>query len=159
MLGFLVVLASAVAVFYIALCLALFFRQGAHMYVPDRDVEMTPTRINIAYEEVRLKTEDGETIAGWFIPAYGPGEVKPGELKITGKTVLLCHGNGGDTQLCAASESERLHLLGGARHRPRSRRRGFSFFRTLPWLLALGGGGVLDRHKSDPPQPYERAES
>lgn len=96
MLEFIAVLAAAIAAFYVVLMLTLFFRQGAHMYVPDRDVDLTPANIHVAYEDVRLKAGDGETIAGWFIPAYGPGEVEAAEGDIAGKTVLMCHGNGGD---------------------------------------------------------------
>jgi len=96
MLEFIAVLAAAIAVFYVALSLPVFVRQSSYVYAPDRDVGMTPTRIDISYEDVRLQTEDGETIAGWFIPAYGSGEVVKSDGNIAGTTALMCHGNAGD---------------------------------------------------------------
>ncbi|MDX1611523.1 MAG: alpha/beta hydrolase [Candidatus Thermoplasmatota archaeon] len=35
----------------------------------------TPTDLGLAYEEVRFETEDGVTLAGWFIPAATPSKV------------------------------------------------------------------------------------
>lgn len=96
MLEFIALLAAGIAGLYVVLGLMVYFRQPSYVYVPDRDVDMTPADMNIAYDEVRLQTEDGETIAGWFVPAFGPGEVVGEEGEIVGTTVLMCHGNGGD---------------------------------------------------------------
>lgn len=77
------------AAVYAGLCLLLLFRQSGYVYYPDREVGLTPSYFNIPYEDVALKTGDGETIAGWFIPVdRNTNEPAP--------TVLFCHGNGGD---------------------------------------------------------------
>ena len=93
----LVVLAVvAVVVVYVVLALIVYFRQASYVYVPDSDVDLTPANANMAYEDVRLRTQDGHTIAGWFVPAFGPGEVAVEDGRIAGTTVLMCHGNGGN---------------------------------------------------------------
>ena len=75
---------------YIGLCLVVFFRQSGYVYYPDRLVGLTPAYFNLAFEEVSFRTQDGETIAAWFIPVSGGAGDNPG------RTVLFCHGNGGD---------------------------------------------------------------
>ena len=49
----------------------------------------TPGRLGFAFEDVRLKTADGETLAAWWVPARGA---------VRGKTraVLILHGNAGN---------------------------------------------------------------
>lgn len=101
---FLLTLVAAVAVFYVAFALLVFFRQSAYMYVPDRIVDATPALLHMAYEEVRLSTRDGETLAGWFVPAFDTEHIAPGEDHIAGRTVLICHGNAGDI-------ADRLELI------------------------------------------------
>jgi len=78
----------AVAV-YVGLAVLCFVRQSRYVYYPDRDVDMTPAAEDMAYANITLKTEDKETIAGWFVPA------ETGE-HTSGLTVLFCHGNAGD---------------------------------------------------------------
>lgn len=86
----------ALVLFYMGLAMMIHFRQPTLLYVPDRAVDGTPADINMAYDDVRLRVGEGETIAGWFIPAYGPGEVAGDDGELAGRTVLMCHGNGGD---------------------------------------------------------------
>lgn len=45
-------------------CSGLFF-------YPDHAVYITPDRLNLSYEDVYLKTGDGETLHGWWLPAEG----------------------------------------------------------------------------------------
>jgi hypothetical protein len=72
---------------YAGLCLLVFAKQSGYVYYPDRHVACTPGDAGLRHEDLRLKTEDGETIAAWYVPAAGE----------TGRvTVLFCHGNGGD---------------------------------------------------------------
>lgn len=75
---------------YIGLCLLVFFKQSGYVYYPDKLVGLTPEYFNMAYQDVSFKTQDGETIAAWFIPISG------GEGDKVGRTVLFCHGNAGD---------------------------------------------------------------
>jgi uncharacterized protein len=77
----------AVAV-YLGLALYLYAFQAHYLYFPDspsRQVRATPADIGLAFEAVRLNTADGETLAGWFIPAAAARG-----------TLLYLHGNGGN---------------------------------------------------------------
>lgn len=78
------------AAVYVLVGLLLYFRQGAYIYLPARTLRQTPAAIGLAYEDIRLKTEDGATIAAWFIPAdtESNAENRP--------VVLFCHGNAGN---------------------------------------------------------------
>lgn len=68
-----------------ALIVAFFYlRQGALLYPASR-LRVTPAEAGLAgFEELRLKTEDGETLVAWYRPA-ATGRV----------TLLYFHGNGG----------------------------------------------------------------
>src|SRR5512139_1188224 len=73
---------------YLGLALYLYVFQARYLYFPDlpsRQVEATPADIGLAFEAVSLRTADGETLAGWFIPA----PAARGSL-------LYLHGNGGN---------------------------------------------------------------
>ena len=74
---------------YVGLCVVMLFRQSRYVYYPDRVVGLTPQYFRIPYEEVRIPTADGETLAAWFVPA------RAGDTNGT-FTVLFCHGNAGD---------------------------------------------------------------
>lgn len=77
---------------YVGLCLLLFFRQSSYVYYPDRQVGLTPAYLKIPFEDVRIETADGETLAGWYVDAANESSDPDKEAL----TVLLCHGNGGD---------------------------------------------------------------
>jgi fermentation-respiration switch protein FrsA (DUF1100 family) len=70
------------------MCGLLFFGQAKQVYFPDRVVSATPADAGLKFEQVRVATADGETLAAWYVPAGGAGNV--------GRTVLYCHGNAGD---------------------------------------------------------------
>ena len=53
--------------------------------VPSRAVTATPDHIGLAYESVKLRTADGLTLDGWFLPRTKPRGV-----------VLFFHGNAGN---------------------------------------------------------------
>ena len=74
-----------VFVAYSILGWTLFFMQKSFLYRPVRQVLYNPSDINIAFEKVVLKTDDGLKLAAWYVPAE----------KARG-TVLMCHGNGGN---------------------------------------------------------------
>jgi fermentation-respiration switch protein FrsA (DUF1100 family) len=59
-------------------------------FYPVRELVATPTDVGLHYEEVRFATEDGERIAGWFIPA------PQGQSPDRAKTLLFFHGNAGN---------------------------------------------------------------
>jgi fermentation-respiration switch protein FrsA (DUF1100 family) len=73
---------------YLALLLFVFVGQSGMLYLPDlpsRELTATPQAIGLAYEDVRLRTEDRVQLHGWFIPAAQPRG-----------TLLFFHGNAGN---------------------------------------------------------------
>lgn len=90
-----VVLAGVVV--YGGFCLLVAGRQSQLMYYPDRTESATPADVGLRFDDVRLETSDGETIAGWSVPAEG--DAAP--------TILFCHGNAGDR----ADRLTAVHLL------------------------------------------------
>jgi len=65
--------------------------QSHLVYFPDagRELSATPQAIGLAFESIEVRTEDGETLHGWWVPA-------PGGDKASRGTVLLFHGNAGN---------------------------------------------------------------
>lgn len=55
------------------------------IYFPFRAHDVTPGALGLAHEELRLRTEDGVSLHGFFLPATGSRRV-----------VLVCHGNAGN---------------------------------------------------------------
>ncbi len=72
------------------------------MYVPAREIRATPNAINIKYDDVRIKTDEGGIIAGWYIPVFDVENIRHDPLSDC--TVLICHGNAGNI-------SDRLDLI------------------------------------------------
>lgn len=74
-----------------ALLAAGFTGCAALPFSPSSSVDATPDALNLPYEELRIRTADGETLAGWYIPA-GNSAGKAG----AGKTLIFFHGNAGN---------------------------------------------------------------
>jgi fermentation-respiration switch protein FrsA (DUF1100 family) len=73
---------------YAVLAAYVFLMQPRLIYYPDlpgRDIEVAPDAIGLEYEDVRLRTVDGEVLHGWFVPHRVPVA-----------TLLFCHGNAGN---------------------------------------------------------------
>ncbi|MDO8464232.1 MAG: alpha/beta hydrolase [Gallionella sp.] len=72
---------------YIGLALLLYFFQARLVFYPEtgREIIATPGQAGLPYEDVRLTTEDGISLHGWYIPAAQPRG-----------TVLFLHGNAGN---------------------------------------------------------------
>jgi fermentation-respiration switch protein FrsA (DUF1100 family) len=85
-IGLSVVKIAAVA--YVGIFLLVFFSQSKYVYYPGKTVALTPASGQMNYEDVELKTPDGETLAGWYVPA--PTNV------LQAPVLLDCHGNAGD---------------------------------------------------------------
>ena len=64
---------------------SLYFLQTRFLYSPVREITYAPTDINLAFEKIAIKTEDGLKIAAWYVPADNARY-----------TVLFCHGNAGN---------------------------------------------------------------
>ena len=79
----LLVLAAA----YAGLVLLVYIFQSRLIFYPEtgREFSATPGRIGLQYEDLQLKTSDGISLHGWFIPAQHPRG-----------TVLFLHGNAGN---------------------------------------------------------------
>lgn len=76
------------ATIYGAVVLILFLMQSQIVYqpnIPTRKIIATPASIGLDYETIRLTTEDGLTLHGWFIPAQKERA-----------TLLFFHGNAGN---------------------------------------------------------------
>ncbi|MDD5299724.1 MAG: alpha/beta hydrolase [Gallionella sp.] len=72
---------------YGGLALLLFIFQSRLVFYPEigREVSATPGQIGLPYEDLQLKTSDGISLHGWYIPAAQPRG-----------TVLFLHGNAGN---------------------------------------------------------------
>jgi fermentation-respiration switch protein FrsA (DUF1100 family) len=70
---------------YLGLLVLMYFRQAKLIYYPSRALTSTPATAALEYEEVSVRTSDGESIHGWFVPA-----------EASTVTVLFCHGNAGN---------------------------------------------------------------
>lgn len=84
-------LAILAASVYVLLAVVLYFYQSRMVFLahlPGRSLTASPEDIGLAYESVRIPTEDGETIHGWFVPV-SPAENSRGVL-------LFFHGNAGN---------------------------------------------------------------
>lgn len=80
-------LIGALAV-YLGLAAYLYLFQAGYVYFPElpsRRVETTPASSGLAFETLKIATEDGETLEGWYVPASNPRA-----------TLLYFHGNGGN---------------------------------------------------------------
>lgn len=78
-------LLSVVGAGYLILAAFLFVFQANYVFFPSRVMGATPADAALAYEDVSLQTEDGESLHGWFIPAA--------EADLT---LLFLHGNAGN---------------------------------------------------------------
>ncbi len=81
----LISIVAAVVLAYAAFLVLLYFLQPRFVYFPLRTIEMTPAARGLRYEQVRIRTDDGVTLRGWFVPA-----------EAARATVLFLHGNAGN---------------------------------------------------------------
>jgi len=79
----------AIALFYVAAMIAIYFAQALFIYAPQlptRELNTAPSDVGLEYENLQLATEDNEVLHAWYVPA---------ELD-TKQTVLFFHGNAGN---------------------------------------------------------------
>lgn len=82
----------AIALFYVAAMIAIYFAQALFIYaphMPTQDIVATPESIGLDFDDLNFKTTDGEQLNGWFIPAGSSSEGSK-------KTILFLHGNAGN---------------------------------------------------------------
>jgi len=79
-----------VAIGYAVILALVYAFQTRLVYFPQtgRELEVTPGAYGLAFEDVKLGTEDGETLHGWWVPARLQPTVRG--------TVLFFHGNAGN---------------------------------------------------------------
>lgn len=70
---------------YAALTSLVYLIQEKILFQPSRGSYGTPSQIRLDYEDLRLPTEDGETLHGWWVPAQDARG-----------TILFFHGNAGN---------------------------------------------------------------
>jgi len=75
------------AAVYGGVALLLFVFQSQLVFVPEagRDIIATPAQLGMPYEDLKLNTDDGISLHGWYVPVAQPRG-----------TVLFLHGNGGN---------------------------------------------------------------
>ena len=61
------------------------------VFYPEPEIEHTPAELGLDFEEVEVRTEDGETLHGWYVPAPGGGPLADRRA-----VVLYSHGNAGN---------------------------------------------------------------
>jgi alpha-beta hydrolase superfamily lysophospholipase len=84
---------------YVGFAALLFFSQSQLVYYPYPNLESTPDRVGLAYEEVYLTTSDGVELHAWFVPAKNSRGV-----------ALFCHGNAGNISHRLESILDFVHL-------------------------------------------------
>ena len=62
-------------------------------FFPSRHVPLTPKSVALDFQNLRLKTDDGEHIHCWFVP-------RPPSTDEAPLTILFLHGNGGSLSSC-----------------------------------------------------------
>jgi fermentation-respiration switch protein FrsA (DUF1100 family) len=73
---------------YVLLGLLLYVMQEKMIFLPDmpgRSLDYSPANIGLEFEDVRIETEDGVLLHGWYVPATEPRGA-----------VLFLHGNAGN---------------------------------------------------------------
>jgi len=70
---------------YGILALLLYLGQSRLLYMPTREIAVTPRAIGLQYEEVEFLARDGIRLSGWFVPVQNPRGA-----------LLFCHGNAGN---------------------------------------------------------------
>jgi pimeloyl-ACP methyl ester carboxylesterase len=70
---------------YSAVCAGFYVWQDRLVFKPERHLQATPANTGLAYEDLKIRSPDGTSLAAWYVPG------RPG-----GQQVLLLHGNGGN---------------------------------------------------------------
>lgn len=76
---------SLIALLYVGVCALMFFFQEQLLYIPHQGLGRTPADVGLEFQTLALRTEDGEQISAWFVPAAD-----------SRGAVLYSHGNAGN---------------------------------------------------------------
>lgn len=159
-------LAAVVAAAVAALLGLAFFRQESLIFFPDRHVRFTPADLGMAFEDVRLETSDGVTLAAWWAPApQGRGALifshgnagnvgdRVGKLRLfhdLGLSVLAFDYRGYGASQGKPSEDGTAHDMDAAVTHVRDSR-GVPLDRTVFYGESLGGAVVIEAATRFPP--------
>jgi fermentation-respiration switch protein FrsA (DUF1100 family) len=81
-----VLILVAPLIIYLALLLLLYLNQSSMIFVPSRQINLTPKTVGLEFESVQFVTPDRVKLSAWFIPSSKPDSY----------VILQCHGNGGN---------------------------------------------------------------
>lgn len=76
----------ALLVIYLGLLLLLYLNQSSMIFIPSRQINLTPKIAGLEFESVEFVTPDRVKLSAWFIPSLKPDSY----------VILQCHGNGGN---------------------------------------------------------------
>ena len=93
-------LITLVVVVWAGLMASLYFKQNDLLFMPGVEVVRTPQHIGLPFEDKRVQTEDGESLAAWWIPHPQPR-----------CSVIHFHGNAGNRS-GRLSDAKRFHEFG-----------------------------------------------
>lgn len=159
-------LAAVMAAGLVALLGLAYFRQESLIFFPDRHVRFTPADLGMAFEDVRLETSDGVTLAAWWVPApQGRGALifshgnagnmgdRVGKLRLfhdLGLSVLAFDYRGYGASQGKPSEEGTAHDMDAAVAHVRDSR-GVPLDRTVFYGESLGGAVVIEAATRFPP--------
>lgn len=72
------------------ICVALYFFQTKLVFYPTREFAVTPSQLQLPYEDVYINVTAKERIHGWYFAANNPDSGQEGPV------ALFCHGNAGN---------------------------------------------------------------
>lgn len=72
---------------YVAIAGYLYFNQRNLIFIPMKELAITPADLRIPFEEVSISIDDITTVHGWYMPGNDTSDKK---------VVLFCHGNAGN---------------------------------------------------------------
>ncbi len=73
---------------FLVFSLYVYLNQHKMVFVPSKNISVTPDQLNLAYEEINILVSKTEKIICWYLPAQNQSD--------STKTVLFCQGNGGN---------------------------------------------------------------
>ncbi len=74
----------------LSICVTLYFYQTKLVFYPTREFAITPSQLQLPYEDVYINVTAKERIHGWYFRADIPDSDKKGPV------ALFCHGNAGN---------------------------------------------------------------
>jgi len=92
MSSMLIYIAGVLFLAYLGWAVTLYIMQPKFLYAPVKEIPYTPAELDLDFENVIFKSDDGLLLSGWYIGAEG-----------SEFTVLFCHGNGGNMTHCLDS--------------------------------------------------------